>query len=211
MPGNSGDSNPHGSPPGQRIVSPGTSVATSGATPPAGTENPRSGPSQGHGPSPAPVPGVNREFLCPPRCEPGAQKGLQAYDEVLRFLGSVQGWEPGWEEIADGLDGVQVVVRTEETRGIAHATREVRWQKGGGVERGIELLPDSDTHEWLLLPGVHWSRRGHGPWTRAPQGPARRLADLHRPLAGVIECVWDATPVGVERNWNERSPLTLFG
>jgi len=208
-PGNSGDHNPHGSPPGQGGTAPGSSGDTNPHGTPPGqriTTPTDPAPSGTSGMSPQPVPGfssphssVNPLFECPPRCADGDRADVREAAEAARFLATVKGWEPRWADMAESLDGVAVTVRTTGTWGSERRSWVVRWAKGGGRERGWESTPDGDTHEWVLEGEAQWSRWGTQPWRRGSVGPRRRLAEIPWPRAAVIGSLWEATPVEMTR------------
>jgi hypothetical protein len=187
VPGQSGDSNPHGTPPGQRIPSATTPPTSGGPTPTAAPEFPTL------------KPGVNPAFECPPNCAAEFQALSRTYAEVARALARVEGWEPRWNVMGEALPEVEVTVRTTETRGGQTRTWTERWRKTGAREWGAMTGWGDHSQEWVLVPGVAWGRFGTGPWRRAAAGPQRRVTDLDLPRARIIEIAWEAEPVAVER------------
>ena len=181
VPGNSGAHNPHGTPPGQRITLPAhTGVATQSQS--------------GQGSIP-----------CGPSAPSGAIHGGVVFAELdkkaseMRQLHKIadldvklKGWEQSWLQVALRYDSVRVGIDYGETRGAFIFKRNTVFWKSGERQACREDLSGTGLHEWRFLPDGMWNRLGKGEWRKGislPINAGRTGNHLD------IPSVWKATPV----------------
>jgi len=200
-PGNSGESNPHGSPPGQREAGPG---ASSGK--PAAPGAPGVAPSPGSA-----IPSASKKH------QPSeGRKELQPhgapvapYNASADYLGPhhdaasllwkqsqelkrLKGWEPIWLMMAERFEQVRVHVNYAcRGQSTSFESTTIWWQDG--LRRACrDQLHNNGWYEWRSTPEGGWQRWERQPWTSV-RFPAR--SPLQPATAMDVLQAWGGQPL----------------
>ncbi len=201
VPGNSGAQNPHGTPPGQRISDP--APAASGNPPPSTAPSGPSGqpvPSAG-GTTPSPSGGPAARPVLPARLTTREAATPHDTARIQALLGSVmqlKGWERGWEEMIERHTEVVLEVASELTEDETVTRWNTRVARSG-LRRRTERTATM-TECWISDPPTSWYRNGTSPWqavTSSLNAGTRWPADL---LPHFAFAMWGAIPRSLGRD-----------
>lgn len=157
IPGNSGDNNPHESPPGQRIETPDVDPAT--------PVNPSS------------LPVVESVFLIKGFAEGVGilgRSGVKAEKvtendirKLAMYLDQIKGGEATWRDIVCRFGSVSVKAFSEMNVGGSKYTLETVLFKDGDLEHGYERGEPANYREWIRKPPTLYEKFGTGPWSES--------------------------------------------
>ena len=163
-PGNSGAHNPHGTPPGQRI---GGSEATGGGGG-SGVNYPA---TNGASPQYSGQGIVSKMGKMPSQTVSPAAEQQKILLE--REINSLQGWEPDWYIASMRFFRCSVSSRLVVTTSGWGYSRDLKIERDGGAERGWERMEGQPSREWFRKYPDSWSRIEGGNWQRGLAGGVR--------------------------------------
>lgn len=202
-PGNAGNRNPHGAPPGQGGTAPGNSgTSNPHGTPPGQRIPPATAPGSPVGSGRAGSPGVRPVPTMTPGFAGSTERDVEddlddsrrSVERWIDWLDRVRGWEPGWLDEFMELQEGRVEVTRSVTRGGVTVVTEVVWERAGDRFGGWSKPHGEPKHEWRIHPPTKFARIGSGPWVGTPVGPMQRLLSGPGRAGSRMSGVWQLSP-----------------